>query len=152
MLCGHTNILFHALCFRVLGLQLSSHLVWVLMVSLILQNPKDFDRHSKFSILEALSPSNINVKEFKWMHKLSSFQPIWINVEYPYGLTYLEQKKYILILTKIIFSFLIRFSLSILRLVTEDVKAFRQLTICVWHLWLAIWTHYVPIDNPCIRA
>ena len=101
------------------------------MVSLILQNPKDFDRHSKFSILEVLSPSNINVKEFKWMHKLSSLQAIQINVEYPSGLTYLEQKKYILILTKIIFSFLIRFSLSILRLVTEDVKAFRQLTICV---------------------
>ncbi len=55
-------------------------------------HPNDFDRYFRFSILEVVSPSNINVKEFKWMHKLNSFQPIGINVEYPFGLPYLGQK------------------------------------------------------------
>ena len=52
-------------------------------------DPKDFDRYFRFSILEVVSPSNINVKEFKWMHQLNTFQPIGINVEYPFGLPYL---------------------------------------------------------------
>ena len=55
-------------------------------------DPHDFDKHLKFAILEAVSPSNIDVKEFKWMHQLNSFQPIGINVEYPFGLPYLGQK------------------------------------------------------------
>jgi len=54
-------------------------------------NPNDFDRLLKFAILEVVNPSNINVKEFKWMHQLNSFQPIGINVEYPFGLPYLGQ-------------------------------------------------------------
>ena len=55
-------------------------------------HPRDFDRHFQFSILEVVNPSNINVKEYKWMHKLNSFQPVGINVEYPFGLPYLGQK------------------------------------------------------------
>ncbi len=54
-------------------------------------HPNDFDRHFKFSILEVVSPTNINVKEYKWMHNLNSFQPIGLNVEYPFGLPYLGQ-------------------------------------------------------------
>ena len=52
-------------------------------------SPSDFDRHVKFAILEVVNPSNIEVKEYKWMHKLNSFQPLGINVEYPFGLPYL---------------------------------------------------------------
>ena len=55
-------------------------------------NPTDFDYHLKFAILEVVNPSNIEVKEFKWMHRLNSFQPIGINIEYPFGLPYLEFK------------------------------------------------------------
>ena len=55
-------------------------------------HPTDFDRYLKFSILDVVNPSSINVKEFKWIDKLNSFQPIGINVEYPFGLPYLVQK------------------------------------------------------------
>ncbi len=55
-------------------------------------DPQDFDKHLKFSILEVVNPSDLEVKEFKWMHKLNCFQPIGINVEYPFGLPYLEEK------------------------------------------------------------
>ena len=55
-------------------------------------NPQDFDLHLKFSILEVVNPSNIEVKEFMWMHKLNTFQPMGINIEYPFGLPYLELK------------------------------------------------------------
>ena len=55
-------------------------------------HPSDFDRLLKFSLLEVVSPAKINVKEFKWMHKLNSFQPIGINVEYPFGLPFIGQK------------------------------------------------------------
>ncbi len=54
-------------------------------------NPDDYDKHFQFAILEVVTPSNINVKEFKWMHRLNSFQPIGLNVEYPFGLSYLGQ-------------------------------------------------------------
>ena len=54
-------------------------------------DPRDFDRHFQFAILEVVSPTNIEVKEFKWMHRLNCFQPVGINVEYPFGLPYLEQ-------------------------------------------------------------
>ena len=43
----------------------------------------------KFGILEVVNPSNIEVKEYAWMHKLNSFQPVGINIEYPFGLSYL---------------------------------------------------------------
>ena len=55
-------------------------------------DPQDFDKHFQFAILEVVNPSNIDVKECKWMHQLNSFQPIGINVEYPFGLPYLGQK------------------------------------------------------------
>ena len=54
-------------------------------------NPQDFDKYFKFALLEVVNPSNIEVKECKWMHKLNCFQPIGINVEYPFGLPYLGQ-------------------------------------------------------------
>ena len=50
-------------------------------------DPNDFDRHFRFAILEVVSPSNIEVKEFKWMHRLNSFQPVGINVEYPFAIS-----------------------------------------------------------------
>ena len=56
------------------------------------KNPEDFDRLLKFALLEVVNPTSISVKEFKWMHKLNCFQPIGINVEYPFGLPYLELK------------------------------------------------------------
>ena len=52
-------------------------------------DPGDFDRYMKFGILEVVNPSNIEVKEYAWMHKLNSFQPVGINIEYPFGLSYL---------------------------------------------------------------
>ena len=54
-------------------------------------DPDDFDKHLKFAILEVVSPTSIEVKEFKWMHRLNCFQPVGINVEYPFALPYLEQ-------------------------------------------------------------
>ena len=32
-----------------------------------------------------VNPSNIEGKELKWMHQLNTFQPIGINIEYPFG-------------------------------------------------------------------
>ena len=52
-------------------------------------NPQDFDRYLSFSILEVVNPSDIEVKEYKWMHRLNTFQPVGINIEYPFGLPYL---------------------------------------------------------------
>ena len=52
-------------------------------------DPSDFDRYISFAILEVVNPSNIEVKEFTWMHRLNSFQPVGINLEYPFGLPYL---------------------------------------------------------------
>ena len=51
-------------------------------------NPNDFDRLFKFAVLEDVNPSNINVKKFRWMHQLNSFQSIGINVKYPFKLPY----------------------------------------------------------------
>ena len=39
-----------------------------------------------------VNPSNMEVKEYKWMHRLNCFQPVGINAEYPFGLSYIEQK------------------------------------------------------------
>ena len=48
-----------------------------------------FDRNMKFGILEVVNPGVIDTKEYKWMHKLNTFQPVGINVEYPFGIPYL---------------------------------------------------------------
>ena len=50
-----------------------------------------FDKYMKFGILEVVNPGVIDTKEFKWMHKLNTFQPVGINVEYPFGIPYLGQ-------------------------------------------------------------
>ena len=55
-------------------------------------SPDDFDKYLKFTILEVVNPSNMEVKEYKWMHRLNCFQPVGINAEYPFGLSYIEQK------------------------------------------------------------
>ena len=51
-----------------------------------------FDRFVRFGLLEAVNPVDIEVKEYKWMHKLNTFQPVGINVEYPFGIPFLGQK------------------------------------------------------------
>ena len=51
-----------------------------------------FDRFVKFGLLEEVNPVDIEVKEYKWMHKLNTFQPVGINVEYPFGIPFLGQK------------------------------------------------------------
>ncbi len=50
-----------------------------------------FDKNVKFGILDVVNPSEIEKKEFKWMHYLNTFQPIGINVEYPFGIPLLGQ-------------------------------------------------------------
>ena len=49
-------------------------------------DPRAFDRSIKFGILEIVNPTEIDKKEFKWMHNINSFQPHGINVEYPFGI------------------------------------------------------------------
>ena len=56
-----------------------------------LVNQNAFDKNMKFGILEVVRPSDIDVKEYRWMHKLNSFQPVGINVEYPFGIPFLGQ-------------------------------------------------------------
>ena len=50
-----------------------------------------FDNLFKFGILEVVTPTDIDRKEFRWMHKLNTFQPHGLNVEYPFGIPYLER-------------------------------------------------------------
>lgn len=57
-----------------------------------LTDPTAFDTHVKFGILDVVNPNDIMKKEFRWMHKVNSFQPLGINVEYPFGIPYLGQK------------------------------------------------------------
>ena len=56
-----------------------------------LSDPDAFDKNIKFGILEVVNPCDIDVKEYTWMHNLSSFQPVGINIEYPFGLPFLGQ-------------------------------------------------------------
>ena len=56
-----------------------------------LTDPNAFNKYFKFGILEVVNPGDIEKKEFKWMHKLNSFQPHGINVEYPFGIPYIGQ-------------------------------------------------------------
>ena len=57
-----------------------------------LTDPNAFDSHVKFGILDVVTPNDIMKKEFRWMHKVNSFQPLGINVEYPFGIPFLGQK------------------------------------------------------------
>ena len=56
-----------------------------------LTDPKAFDMYLKFGILDVVSPEIIDVKEFTWMHRLNTFQPVGINIEYPFGIPFLGQ-------------------------------------------------------------
>lgn len=56
-----------------------------------LSDPDAFDKHMKFGILDVVSPQEIEKKEFTWMHRLNTFQPVGINIEYPFGIPLLGQ-------------------------------------------------------------
>ena len=56
-----------------------------------LTDPNAFDRNIEFGILEVVNPADIEKKEYKWMHKLNTFQPAGINIEYPFGIPFLGQ-------------------------------------------------------------
>ena len=56
-----------------------------------LTDPDAFDKHIKFGILDTVNPTEIEKKEFCWMHKINSFQPVGINIEYPFGIPFLGQ-------------------------------------------------------------
>ena len=57
-----------------------------------LVDPDAFDKYIEFWILDVVNPSDIERKEFRWMHKLNSFQPVGINTDYPFGIPFLGQK------------------------------------------------------------
>ena len=46
-----------------------------------------FDRNIRFAILEVVSPSKLEVKEYMWMHRLKTFQPNGLNTIYPFGIS-----------------------------------------------------------------
>ena len=54
-----------------------------------LTDPNAFDSNMEFGILDIVNPADIDAKEYKWMHKLNTFQPVGINIEYPFGIPYL---------------------------------------------------------------
>ena len=56
-----------------------------------LDDPSAFDKNLEFGILDVTNPSNIERKEYTWMHKLNTFQPVGINIEYPFGIPLLGQ-------------------------------------------------------------
>jgi hypothetical protein len=55
-------------------------------------HPGAFDQYMEFGILDVTNPTNIERKEYAWMHKLNTFQPVGINTEYPFGIPLLGQK------------------------------------------------------------
>ena len=52
-----------------------------------LTDPDAFNKHIKFGILDIVSPTEMEKKEFYWMHKINSFQPVGINIKYPFGIS-----------------------------------------------------------------
>ena len=56
-----------------------------------LSNLEAFNTNIEFGILDVTSPATIEKKEYAWMHKLNSFQPVGINIEYPFGIPLLGQ-------------------------------------------------------------
>ena len=56
-----------------------------------LTDPNAIDSNMSFGIWEVVNPMDIEQKEFRWMHKLNSFYPAGINVEYPFGISHLGQ-------------------------------------------------------------
>ena len=56
-----------------------------------LTDPNAFDDNISFGILEVVNPVDIEQKEFQWMHKLNTFYPLGLNVEYPFGIPHLGQ-------------------------------------------------------------
>ena len=56
-----------------------------------LTDPNAFDQYLSFGILDVVTPTDIDKTEFKWMHELNTFQPVGINVEYPFGIPLLGQ-------------------------------------------------------------
>ena len=55
-----------------------------------LTDPDAFDQSIKFGILDVVNPTEIEKKEYLWMHRLNTFQPVGIN-EYPFGIPFLGQ-------------------------------------------------------------
>ena len=55
-------------------------------------DPTAFDKYLEFGILDITNPANIERKEYAGMHKLNTFQPVGINIEYPFGIPLLGQK------------------------------------------------------------
>ena len=45
-----------------------------------------FDNNIRFAILEVVSPSKLEVKEYMWVHRLKTFQPNGLNTIYPFGI------------------------------------------------------------------
>ena len=50
---------------------------------------EDFDKNISFGLLEIVNPADIDRKEYKWMHRLNTFTPHGINVEYPFGINFI---------------------------------------------------------------
>ena len=57
-----------------------------------LTDPNAFDQNIKFGIIDTVSPVDIEKSEYRWMHRLNTFQPVGINIEYPFGIPYLGQR------------------------------------------------------------
>ena len=43
----------------------------------------------KIGILDVVNPTEIDRKEYIWMHRLNTFQPVGINTKYPFEIPYL---------------------------------------------------------------
>ena len=49
-------------------------------------DPKAFDNHFIFTILENCNPRDLPVKEHLWIHKMRSLYPHGLNLSSPFGL------------------------------------------------------------------